>query len=239
MIILFFFVGHWYLSLFMQTMFLHRYASHQMFTLTKFWERVFFFLTFIIQGSSFLNPRAYAILHRLHHSYSDTEKDPHSPRFSKNLFRMNKNTVVSYENILNNRVSHKNLEYNIPRWEALESFSEKWLVRLGFVFIYASIYYAYSTSIWQFLLVPIHAVMGPLHGSIVNWCGHRYGYKNFSKVKDDSKNTLPFDFITMGELFQNNHHNDPNNVKFSRKWFEVDPGYVIIYILNKLKIAKI
>ena len=81
MIILIIFISHWYLSLFFQTIFLHRYSAHQMFTMSKFWEKVFFFLTFIFQGSSFLNPRAYAILHRLHHKYSDTEKDPHSPRF--------------------------------------------------------------------------------------------------------------------------------------------------------------
>ena len=42
--IIIFFVSHWYLSLFVQTMFLHRYASHQMFTMSKGWEKIFFFL---------------------------------------------------------------------------------------------------------------------------------------------------------------------------------------------------
>ena len=74
MILFIIFISHWYLSLFVQTIFLHRYASHQMFTMSKSWEKVFFFLTFLTQGSSFLNPRAYAILHRLHHKHSDTEK---------------------------------------------------------------------------------------------------------------------------------------------------------------------
>jgi len=47
--------------------------------------------------------------------------------------------------------------------------------------------------------------MGPVHGAIVNWCGHKYGYKNFDNG-DASRNSLPFDFLTGGELFQNNHH---------------------------------
>ena len=69
-----FFVAHWYLSLFAQTFFLHRYAAHQMFTMNKFWEKVFYILTAVFQGSSFLSPKAYGIMHRLHHAHADTEK---------------------------------------------------------------------------------------------------------------------------------------------------------------------
>ncbi|CAA9301254.1 MAG: Fatty acid desaturase; Delta-9 fatty acid desaturase, partial [uncultured Cytophagales bacterium] len=32
-----FFIAHWYLSLFCQTFFLHRYSAHKMFTMNKFW----------------------------------------------------------------------------------------------------------------------------------------------------------------------------------------------------------
>ena len=81
-----FFILHWFLSLFSQTFFLHRYAAHKMFTMNKFWERFFYLFTFITQGSSFLNPRAYAVMHRMHHAYSDTEKDPHSPHYFKSMF---------------------------------------------------------------------------------------------------------------------------------------------------------
>ena len=35
--------------------------------------------TWFFQGSSYLVPRAYGVMHRMHHVYSDTEKDPHSP----------------------------------------------------------------------------------------------------------------------------------------------------------------
>ena len=59
-------------------------------------ERVFHFLTFFFQGSSFLNPRAYAIMHREHHAYSDTEKDPHSPHFFTDVFQMMWRTAQSY-----------------------------------------------------------------------------------------------------------------------------------------------
>ena len=74
MAILIFFLAHWYLSLFSQTFFLHRYAAHQMFTMSKGWEKCFYVFTYITQGSSFLSPKAYGIMHRLHHAYADTEK---------------------------------------------------------------------------------------------------------------------------------------------------------------------
>ncbi|HTJ83038.1 MAG TPA: acyl-CoA desaturase, partial [Polyangiaceae bacterium] len=81
-VILTFFGLHWVLSVFMQTFFLHRYSAHRMFTMSPRAEKVFHFLTFLFQGSSYLNPRGYAILHREHHAFSDTDKDPHSPHTS-------------------------------------------------------------------------------------------------------------------------------------------------------------
>src|SRR5215475_11655292 len=59
-IIISFFVAHWVLSVFFQTFYLHRYGAHRMFTMSKGWERFFHLCTFVFQGPSFLNPRAYA-----------------------------------------------------------------------------------------------------------------------------------------------------------------------------------
>ena len=43
-----------------------------------------------------MSPRAYAIMHRMHHAYTDTEKDPHSPRYSKNVYDMMMRTNKIY-----------------------------------------------------------------------------------------------------------------------------------------------
>ena len=197
MIIIIIFIAHWYSSLFFQTVFLHRYASHQMFTMSNFWEKIFFLMTFLTQGSSFLNPRAYAILHRLHHKHSDTEKDPHSPVFSKNIIKMNLNTIEHYESVRLNKKDYSNYDFDVPRWPLLEKLGDNWMVRLLFIGFYTSLYIEFATASWQYALLPIHFVMGPLHGSIVNWCGHRCGYTNDKKTIDYSKNTLPVDFLMM------------------------------------------
>jgi stearoyl-CoA desaturase (delta-9 desaturase) len=80
--------------------------------------------------------------------------------------------------------------------------------------------------------------MGPLHGAIVNWFGHKYGYSNYDN-KDHSKNTLFFDIFLGGELFQNNHHKHPNSANFAVRWWELDPTYPIILLLNKLRVIKL
>src|SRR5580692_1882097 len=97
-------VLHWQLSVFFQSFFLHRYGAHRQFTMSKGWERVFHFLAWFVGCSSFLNPRAYAVMHRMHHAYSDTPMDPHSPVQQPNFLTMMWRTKVQYEGIKNRRV---------------------------------------------------------------------------------------------------------------------------------------
>ena len=75
-----------------------------------------------------------------------------------------------------------------------------------------------------------------MHGAIVNWAGHKYGYQNFDNG-DRSRNTLPFDVVTMGELFQNNHHRASGRLNFAwRKW-EFDPTYAMLWLLSLVRIV--
>ncbi len=241
MIVLAFLFGHWFLSLFFQTFFLHRYASHKMFTVNKGWERTFYFMTFIFQGSSFLNPRAYAILHRMHHAFSDTEHDPHSPHFFKDVFSMSWRTKNIFQDYLKyKRLPEKQFQGNYPEWKSLDDISNSVITRLIFILFYVWFYVIFVPEGhgWMFALLPIHILMGPLHGAIVNWCGHKYGYSNFDN-KDHSKNTTPVDFLMLGELFQNNHHKFPNSPNFAKRWFEVDPVYPVMRFMHWAGIIKL
>ena len=56
---------------------------------------------------------------------------------------------------------------------------------------------------------------------------------------DHSKNSIPLDFLLMGELMQNNHHKSPNSPNFAKKWYEFDPTYPIIRLLNFFKIIQL
>jgi stearoyl-CoA desaturase (delta-9 desaturase) len=239
MAIALFFVGHWVSSVFFQTFFLHRYGAHRMFTMSPAWERVFHLGTFLAQGSSYLDPRGYAILHREHHAFSDTERDPHSPRNFSNVFTMMWATKERYDGYAyGTSAPEPRFDGGIPSWPALDRLAQTWTSRLAWGAAYVAFYLVFATAWWQFLLLPIHFVMGPIHGAIVNWCGHRYGYRNFDS-RDDSRNTLPFDFLTLGELFQNNHHRHGMRPNFAVKRWEIDPTYFVMRLLARLGIIEL
>lgn len=234
-----FFLGHWWISVFFQTFFQHRYGAHRMFTMSKGWERFFHLCTYVTQGSSYLNPRGYAILHRMHHAYSDTERDPHSPVHHKDPFRMMNHTRDLYRGILRGKFPvEERFTGGHPEWPALDRFAQTWTSSVLWGAAYVAFYWAFATQPWHFALLPFHFFMGPVHGAIVNWFGHWLGYRNFDS-KDQSRNTLVFDFVTFGELFQNNHHHYGSRPNFGVRRFELDPAWPIIRLLDRLGVIKL
>jgi stearoyl-CoA desaturase (delta-9 desaturase) len=210
-----------------------------MFTFAPGWERVFHLSTYLCQGSSFLNPRGYAILHRMHHAYSDTELDPHSPVISGNPVKMMNKTRDIYRSInAGTYAVEPRFDGGYPSWPSIDRFASRWLSSVLWGVTYSGFYLVFATAWWQFLLLPVHFFMGPVHGAIVNWFGHWLGYRNFDQ-KDDSRNTLVFDFLTFGELFQNNHHRYGARPNFAVKWFEIDPAWILVKLFAKVGILEI
>lgn len=234
MIIALFLLLHWYLSLFAQTFYLHRYAAHKMFTMNPFWEKFWYIYSWITQGTSYLNARAYAILHRMHHAYSDTEKDPHTPHFFREVFSMMWHTKKVYHGVLTGTLEvEQKFDKNFPVYPVIDKAANSWFIRLSFAAFYVLFYVFFATEWWMYLLLPIHFLIGPIQGAVVNWAGHKYGYRNFNE-EDHSKNTLIFDFLMLGELFQNNHHHAGARPNFAAKWWEFDPVYPIIWFFDKI-----
>jgi len=127
---------------------------------------------------------------------------------------------------------------NYPEWRLLDYWGSTHVSRILFGCFYVAFYIIFATHWWLFLLLPIHFLMGPIQGAIVNWCGHKYGYANFNNG-DHSKNTTPFDFLMLGELFQNNHHKRPNSANFAAKWFEFDPVYPVMKFMHWIRLIKL
>ena len=123
-----------------------------------------------------------------------------------------------------------------PEWPALDKLGQSWFGRLAWSGAYIAFYVAFAPSAWWYLLLPAHFIMGPIHGAIVNWCGHRYGYRNFNS-DDDSRNTLVLDFVTLGELFQNNHHRYGQSLNFAARTWEIDPAYWVIRVFAWMRIV--
>jgi len=239
MAVLLFFCALWYLSLFSQTFFQHRYAAHGAFTMTKGWERFFFIVAYLTQGSSYMSPKAYAIMHRLHHAYTDTEQDPHSPSFSKNIWSMMWRTRNIYRDIFKGTADVElKFTKNVPEWDRFDRWANSGLSRLIWVALYVGVFLWLESPLWLYPLLPVAISMGAFHGAIINWFAHKYGYKNYL-LKNTSENLLHIDILMLGESYHNNHHKHPSAVNFGRRWHEIDPVYAIIRLFAWLGIIKL
>jgi stearoyl-CoA desaturase (delta-9 desaturase) len=239
MTIIIFVLVLWYGGLFFQSFFLHRYAAHQVFTMSKTMERITFVLTWIFQGPSYLSAYGYGIMHRMHHAHTDTENDPHSPSHDSNIIAMMWKTKTIYQEI-NQQLIEVDPRFikNVPQWKNFDLFAGSKLSRILWIAAYLLFFMVFVSSWWQWLLFPITFLMAPIHGVIINWFGHIYGYVNY-KVENTSKNLFPFDFLMMGEGYHNNHHKHATNANFGVKWYEVDMTFLIIKVLDTFGFIKL
>lgn len=182
----------------------------------------------------------------MHHAYSDTELDPHSPHNSRNLFTMMWKTRLMYNELVQGKADILDkFKKNIPTWPKLDKIAESPISRISWGIVYVAIYVLIisvfevpGTHPWMYAFLPFHFIIGPMHGAIVNYFGHVLGYQNY-KNGDKSKNTLMWDFLMGGELFQNNHHKYGARPNFATKWFEIDPTYPVIKVLQLIGIINL
>ncbi len=241
MIIILLLVIHWYSSLFFQTFFLHRYAAHQQFTMSKNWEKVFYISAWFSQGFTSLSPNTYGKFHRMHHAYADTKKDVHSPKHDKTFVAMMLKTDRLFRGIRQGKIKVEDrFNQNLPNWEFMEKYAYSLRMKFAWLCFYIAMYYFLvpENAKWMWALLPLHCLMVPLQGAIINWFAHLIGYTNY-KVSDTSKNLVPFDLVMMGEGYHNNHHANPMSANFGKKWFEWDLAYPFIYLFNTMGIIEI
>lgn len=257
LVLIIIFAAHWKLSIIGQSILLHRGATHNQFSFTnkKYIKWAHWYL-FFFMGSSYLSPRAYATLHRMHHRYADEDLDPHKPPFKELLgpIKMLLNTSTPYRDsyrrrdfmrIGTNRIDIRG-EHDktiMMEWDAFDRVAHSWPVRLSWVVIYVALYtlllFAFQMPLWLAPLSILHILMGPIHGMIVNYYGHLYGEQPH-EMSNTSRNMHPIVrkvFQLNGELFHNNHHKYPSSPDFSLGK-GTDGSFIIMkWLANKKIIA--
>lgn len=179
--------------------------------------------------------KEWVAVHRKHHRDTDLPGDPHSPLVSgfwNVLFR----GAWLYRNAAKDRTMVAQYGVGVP---------DDWMERnvytahpfAGVVLLLAVNLLLFGLPgllVWlvQIAWIPFWAA------GVVNGLAHWWGYRN-GTTKDNSRNISPFGIIIGGEELHNNHHLDPANPKLSKRWFEIDLGWLWLNLFKYIKLAKV
>ena len=189
-----------------------------------FWSRMFWYRESDI--------KYWVAIHRKHHSFPDTVEDPHSPHFYDKKFLILKGrTRIEEEDAVK---FLKNYQY--PR-SILDNIFEKF--PYGPYVFFAVLTLCFG---WWGLLAWVVLMSTAYYSSIGNVMFHTFpGYRNVDSLKssDRSRNLWPIGIPMGGEELHGNHHRWPNRANFAVRHWEVDAGYCILWLLEKVKLVKI
>jgi stearoyl-CoA desaturase (delta-9 desaturase) len=188
-----------------------------------------------------LDPKAWVVMHRLHHAHSDTALDPHSP-VQVGLLGVVRAQLRSYERVI---IGLAKRDPAVTRFAADLNFELSWSVRRPgrwFVpyLVHAAIAVVVGVVVGPLLGVAWFAGMmsHPVQGALVNALGHAVGAQNFENG-DNSRNNLLTAWLILGEGLQNNHHHAPASARFSYAPHEVDPGWAVCLVLDALGVVEV
>lgn len=173
---------------------LHRYFTHRSFKTSKYKEYLLRFIAFLMGQGSILG---WITVHRTHHRYADTEKDPHSPKHMP-LWRV---LTASYGDMTSPRMIMKELKG--PDAEYL-----KWEARY-YAFLWSALWIL-TLSISPVLLFVVAggATIQIISVGLLNIICHQYGdkpYENASAYNNKWLNLL------IGYANHNSHHHKPSS----------------------------
>jgi stearoyl-CoA desaturase (delta-9 desaturase) len=194
----------------------HRLLTHKAYEAPKWFE---YFGTLCGTLGGYGSSIAWVAIHRAHHRYVDTDRDPHSPTYKgwfnvQFLIMFNQPSIKLVPDLLRSKFH-------------LMMHNYYWLVHA----IYAGIlYYIDPFAVVYAHLVPSFLIFHA--GGLINNWGHTWGWQDHTG-KDTSRNNPILGYLVFGEGWHNNHHNDPKKWNFSEKWWQLDLAALLIKGIKK------
>jgi stearoyl-CoA desaturase (delta-9 desaturase) len=186
-----------------------------------------------------IDAKAWVCMHRLHHQHSDTEQDPHSPRFV-GLWGIFGAQLKGYVHSLESLRAQKEPHHSLGEGLELSWLQQKdWRWPLVYVLHFGvaglvGVQFGWLMALALFMGFSSHVVQGAL----INALGHAIGRRNFD-VDDNSRNNTFAAMLCLGEGYQNNHHRFPASARFSYLPSEVDLGYGLCRAFAALGLLRI
>lgn len=211
------------------TVYLHRGLSHRAVTFSRPAHAGFKVLIWLSTG---IKVREWVAVHRKHHAHTDTADDPHSPAVSGWLTVQIMNLAM-YRRAAHDQGNIKKYARDLSptRWDRY-LFDFSWLgLALGATLLCL----AFG---WQVGLLAsfIHVNYYLAGSAAVNAIGHHFGRRRY---ENSATNLQWLAFVTAGEGLHNNHHAAPTSAKLAHRWYEIDPGWLVIKPLTWLRLAKV
>ncbi len=207
----------------------HRLLTHRSFKAPKWLE---YALT--VFGSMAIQDDApkWVATHRIHHAFTETDKDPHSTRpgfFWAHLGWIVKGTANDHDEAV--------LKKYVP--DLMKDKFHVLFAKYYYVPLIVSAFVFYAVGGWSMVLwgVFLRVVVGWHTTWFVNSLAHIFGKRPFT-TKDDSTNNWFVALLTFGEGWHNNHHAFPTSARHGLKWYQFDMNWLTIRLFERLGWAK-
>jgi len=211
------------------TVYLHRALAHRAVSLSPALLWPLRFLTWITTG---IRPRQWVAVHRKHHAFTDVEGDPHSPLL-EGFAMVQFGNVALYRRVAADEAVVRRYARDLPadRWDRLFFDHAIFGLAVGIAVLVVFL------GFWPGLLAAaVHTVTYLLLNAAVNAVGHYFGDQ---PQPNTARNSQLLAFLTMGEGLHNNHHAAPTSARFSLHRGEIDPGWWVVRLLERLRWARV
>lgn len=196
----------------------HRYFSHRGFFTTKPKHQLLAVWSILLATKS---PLSYAMNHRHHHLYADTDKDTHSPvtNFWHTL-------LCVWEFRSYKWFASKGVEFRVRDLarDPTIRFIDRNYFKIWAGIITISLLISWELTLFGFLLpAGFSRLTLNVFGNAVNHLNLTLigNYRNH-QTNDNSQNNHITAWLSLGEGYHNNHHKDPGNYNHGHKKYEFD-----------------
>lgn len=203
----------------------HRLLTHRGFKTSKFMER---FLATCGSLALQSGPISWVTTHRLHHAFTDTDRDPHSPR--RGIFWAHMGWIFRGTAQVHSAATRQRYCPDLVKDPFLVALDKYYYVTIVIV---AAIMFAIGG--WTMVLwgVFLRTVVSWHFTWLVNSATHLWGARRF-ETREDSRNSALVAAVTFGEGWHNNHHAYPRSARHGLTFSEVDINWIQIRLLENL-----
>lgn len=219
---------------------LHRLWSHDTYKTNKYVE----FILALLSAGTLQGPAlSWASNHFDHHTYTDTEKDPHTPLKYKSRFlgfwwsHMGWMLIGegSYKSI--NRVTMVKLGRNkVLRWQLKYYWHIAILMNTAIPALIGFIFGGTALAAYAgFLFIGLGRAIQQQVTFFVNSLCHFVGTQKYTN--GTSRDIWWLAFLLLGENWHNFHHAFPSDYRNGARWYQADVHKWLIYLMSKCGLA--